>query len=68
MWPARWGGSFSKEPWGRLPPPMTNRIAITLFLLILAAAAADLWLGDGAALLFLTKKLADLIEYLAFWR
>ncbi len=47
---------------------MTNRIALGLFLLILAASVADIWFGDGAALVFLGKKLADLIEYLAFWR
>ena len=44
------------------------RFACIALLLILAASVADIWFGDGAALVFLGKKLADLIEYLAFWR
>jgi hypothetical protein len=47
---------------------MTNRIAAVLALGIMAAAMADLWFGGGASLLFLARRLADLIEYLAFWR
>ncbi|MCV2870476.1 hypothetical protein OEW28_17830 [Defluviimonas sp. WL0002] len=47
---------------------MTNRIAAALGLIVIAALLADLMLAGGAASLFLAKKLADLIEYLAFWR
>ncbi|MGR3462017.1 MAG: hypothetical protein ACU0AX_07870 [Roseovarius sp.] len=47
---------------------MTNRIAIVLVLLILAAVAYDVQNNDHGGLLFLARKLLDLIEYLAFWR
>ncbi|WP_165375298.1 hypothetical protein [Roseovarius nitratireducens] len=47
---------------------MTNRIAIALVLLIVAAVAYDVQRNDHAGLLFLARKLIDLIEYLAFWR
>lgn len=47
---------------------MTNQIAIGLGLLILAGLGLDAALHDGANLLFLLRKLADLIEWLAFWR
>lgn len=47
---------------------MTNRIAIVLALLIAAGVAVDLVLRDGAGSLFLLRKLADLVEWVAFWR
>lgn len=47
---------------------MTNRIAITLGLMILVATGYDVMLNDHAGLVFLARKLLDLIEYLAFWR
>jgi hypothetical protein len=47
---------------------MTNQIAIGLGLLILAGVGLDLFLYDGGSLLFLMRKLTDLIEWLAFWR
>jgi hypothetical protein len=47
---------------------MTNQIAIGLGLLIVAGAGLDIFLYDGGGLLFLLRKLADLIEWLAFWR
>jgi hypothetical protein len=47
---------------------MTNQIAIGLGLLILAGVGLDLFLYDGVSLLFLMRKLTDLIEWLAFWR
>lgn len=47
---------------------MTNRIAAALALLLLAFLAADqLWFGGGVPLLA-ARKLADFVEYLAFWR
>lgn len=47
---------------------MTNGLAIALALLIGALLAADaLWLGWNLPVLA-GRKLADLIEYLAFWR
>ncbi|SIN86727.1 glyceraldehyde-3-phosphate dehydrogenase [Vannielia litorea] len=47
---------------------MTNRLAIIVFALILAALLADGLLNDAAATLFLLKKFAALTEWMAFWR
>jgi len=47
---------------------VTNKIAIGLGLLILAAFAADqIWFG-GTMPVFLGKKFFALFEYIAFWR
>ena len=47
---------------------MTNQIALGIGLLLVAGIAVDLTLYDGVNLLFLLRKLADFIEWLAFWR
>lgn len=47
---------------------MTNRIAIVLVLLIAAGLAYDVLRNDHGGMVFLVRKLMDLIEYLAFWR
>ncbi|MFP5481354.1 MAG: hypothetical protein ACLGIE_16950 [Alphaproteobacteria bacterium] len=47
---------------------MTDRIALWLGLVILAAILADLALNGGSALLFLARKFLDLVEWVAFWR
>ena len=47
---------------------MTNQIAITLGAIILIGLGLDWFFGDWAATLFLGRKLADLIEWMAFWR
>jgi hypothetical protein len=47
---------------------MSNRLALTLGALIVAALLADLGLNGGAASLFLMRKLVDLVDYLSFWR
>ena len=47
---------------------MTNQIAIGLGLLILGLLGLDYFWYDSAGILFLLRKLADLIEWLAFWR
>lgn len=47
---------------------MTDRIAFALGLLIVALAALDVLANGGGILLFIAKKIADLTEYLAFWR
>ncbi|MEL7097922.1 MAG: hypothetical protein AAGM84_03755 [Pseudomonadota bacterium] len=47
---------------------MTNRLAIVLGVIIVAAIAYDAIGNEGDNLLFLGKKLAELIEWLAFWR
>ena len=45
-----------------------DRAYFTLAGVIFAAIALDIFLDDGAALLFTLKKLADLVDYLVFWR
>lgn len=47
---------------------MTNRIALFLGLAILAAVGADFVLSQGAASLFLARKLMVLIDWAMFWR
>lgn len=47
---------------------MTNQIAISLGILLVLAIGADVMLNDTAGIVFVARKLADLIEYLAFWR
>ncbi|KEP69917.1 glyceraldehyde-3-phosphate dehydrogenase [Thioclava dalianensis] len=47
---------------------MTNRIALWLAATIVLLALADIFLDDGRVLLFLSKKILDLVQYIAFWR
>jgi len=47
---------------------MTDRIALGLGLVVLALIAGDLMLNGGAAMLFLLRRMFDLVEYLSFWR
>jgi len=47
---------------------MTNQIAIALGLLFLGLLGLDGFLLDWSGSLFVLKKLADMIEYIAFWR
>ena len=47
---------------------MTNKIALSLALLILAALSLDAFLYGSEHLIFLGKKFADLLEWTAFWR
>lgn len=47
---------------------MTNKIAIGLGLTLVALIMLDQFLADGFNTLFVMRKLADLIEWLAFWR
>lgn len=46
---------------------MTNLLAVWVFLIVVTAVVADTYFGWGGTL-FLLRKLADLIEWLAFWR
>jgi len=48
--------------------PVTDRIALGLGLLLIAAIAADILANDSHGLLFLMKKFADMVEWMAFWR
>ncbi|RKT34530.1 hypothetical protein BXY70_0548 [Roseovarius halotolerans] len=47
---------------------MTNPIAIALGGLVLVGLAVDFWSYDWSGTIFLARKMADLIEWLAFWR
>jgi hypothetical protein len=47
---------------------VTDRVALGLALVIFAAIGADLVFNQGIALLFLLRKLEDLIIYVSFWR
>ncbi len=47
---------------------MTNPIALGLALLIFIAIALDGLLNQWAATFFLTLKITDLVEWVAFWR
>jgi hypothetical protein len=47
---------------------LTDRLALIIGGVILAAIALDLVANGGAALLFLLRKFADMVEWLAFWR
>jgi hypothetical protein len=46
---------------------MTDRVALSLVLLIGLLIAADLLMGFGATL-FLARKFVDLLDLLAVWR
>ena len=47
---------------------MTNTISIWLGVLIVAFFAADYFYFDMAMSFLLSRKLLDMIEYMAFWR
>lgn len=47
---------------------LTNRLAIILGTMVLGAFVIDWAFFGGVLPLFLGQKLADLIEYVAFWR
>lgn len=47
---------------------MTNRIAVTICLAILALFLADALVLHWDLPVYLGKKIATLIEYLSFWR
>ena len=47
---------------------MTNQISIALGAVILAGIGFDMIWHDGVNLLFLARKFAELVEWVAFWR
>ncbi len=47
---------------------MTNQIAVFLGIVLLAGIGWDMFFNDGDSLLFLAKKFADMLEWVAFWR
>lgn len=47
---------------------MTDRIALYLAALIVVLVLLDVTLNASDAMMFLLRKMVDLVEYLAFWR
>ncbi|MEO9685037.1 MAG: hypothetical protein ABJR46_14425 [Tateyamaria sp.] len=47
---------------------MTNFSAFVLALVLVIAITVDVMLYGSDHIIFLAKKLADLLEWLAFWR
>lgn len=47
---------------------MTNRIAAVLGLILLGLLLADVLIFGSEHIVFLAKKLLDLIDWMAFWR
>lgn len=47
---------------------MSLRAFLILLAVVIALIATDFLLNQGAALLFLLRKLADFVDYLSFWR
>ena len=47
---------------------MTTRLALYVALAAVAAIAADLFLTQGAGILYLARSFLDLIDTIAFWR
>lgn len=62
MWLARWGGSSSNGG------VVADRFLIALGLFICALVALDLFANGGEVLVFLSRRIIDLTEYLIFWR
>ncbi len=47
---------------------MTNRLAIILGLILIIAITVDVMMYGSEHVIFLGKKLFELIEWIAFWR
>lgn len=47
---------------------MSDRSALIFALCLVGAVVADVALNGGQIVFFLLLKLADFVEYLAFWR
>ena len=76
MWRWRWGAWADLRARGgpaisgrsRAESPLTNRTALVLGIVLLLVLATDLALYGAEHLVFLGKRLMDLIEWMAFWR
>ena len=62
IWPPKWGSSSN------FGDTMTPRLALYVAIAAVAAIAADLFLTQGAAILYLARSFLDLIDPIAFWR
>ena len=47
---------------------MTPRLALYVAIAAVAAIAADLFLTQGTAILYVARSFLDLIDTIAFWR
>lgn len=47
---------------------MSNRLAFVLAIIVVLIVGVDVFLRDAEWTIFLTKKLLELTEWLAFWR
>ena len=47
---------------------VTNKLALVLGAVILALIVLDLTANGGLAMMFLLRKFAYLVEWMAFWR
>ncbi|WP_322866148.1 hypothetical protein U5922_008065 [Aquicoccus sp. G2-2] len=47
---------------------MTNKIAIWIGIIVLGLLGLDFFMFDSAGTIYLLRKWADLVEWLAFWR
>jgi len=52
----------------RREQPLSDRSVLIFAICVFGAILADNVLNDGGIVFFLMLKLADLVEYLAFWR
>jgi hypothetical protein len=52
----------------RVRSVMTNRLAIVLGLILIIAITVDVMMYGSEHVIFLGKKLFELIEWIAFWR
>ncbi|GLO70197.1 hypothetical protein MACH17_17140 [Phaeobacter inhibens] len=47
---------------------MTNKVALILALLIISAVVIDIWIYGPDHMVFLGKRLFELLDWIAFWR
>jgi len=62
------GAGTTQSSFVQLLVLMTNRGAVIFALLIIGAIALDVVIFGSDHLVFLGKKFADMLEWMAFWR
>lgn len=68
LFPVERSGYTKLDRMTELQDIMTDKIALYLGIVVFIAIAADLALRGTTDVVFLGKKLADLLNWLAFWR
>ncbi len=61
-------GRFGRHKFRLCGDFVTDRTALVLAIVILAAFGLDGVINGGAATMFLLRKCVDMVEYVAFWR